>query len=93
MQGFLQGTNSSVGVIPDLGTSQQLLFLLKTASSVITTVSNAATDFTIQLMFNNGVIGFESGVTTQGLDFVGYLSASTAWSISGSPCYYSAIVC
>jgi len=93
MQNFLQGSNSSVGVIPGLGTSQQLLLLLKTPVGSITTSGNPATDYTIQLMFNNGVIGFESGVTNQGLDFVGYLNSTGGWSIQGAPCYYSAVVC
>lgn len=93
MQGFLQGTNSTVGVVPDLGTSQQLLFLLKTPTSSIYSGSNAATDYTIQLMFNNYVIGFESSAAGRGLDFVGYLTSSTAWSISGSPCFYQTVVC
>lgn len=58
IQGFLQGTNSTVGVVPDLGTSQQLLFLLNTPTGSISSGLNAATSFTIQLMFNNAVIGF-----------------------------------
>lgn len=93
IQGFLQGSNSSVGVIPDLGTSQQLLFLLNTPTASIYNASNGATDFTIQLLFNSYVIGFESSGDGRGLDFVGYLTSSTAWSISGSPCYYHTVVC
>ena len=46
MQGLLQGTNSSVGIIPDLGVSQQLLFLLKTTTGDISAGGNSATDFT-----------------------------------------------
>jgi hypothetical protein len=93
VQGFLQGTNSSVGIIPDLGVSQQLLFLLKTTTSDISAGGNPATDYTIELMFNNGVISFESTGAGRGLDFVGYLTSSTAWSISGSPCYFSTVIC
>lgn len=91
MSGFLTGSNSSVGVIPDLGTSQQLLFLLNTPTAQVS--SGVATDYTIQLMYNSYVIGFESGAETRGLDFVGYLSGSTAWSISGSPCFYHTVIC
>ena len=47
IKGFLQGTNSSVGIIPDLGTSQQLLFLLNTPTGSISAGGNDATDFTI----------------------------------------------
>ena len=58
VQGFLQGTNSSVGVIPDLGTSQQLLFLLNTPTAQVTNGANTATNYTISLMFNSKVVGF-----------------------------------
>ena len=54
---FLQGTNSTVGIVPDLGTSQQLLFLMKTLTGSISGAS-AATNYQIQLMFNNKVISF-----------------------------------
>lgn len=91
MSGFLKGSNSSVGVIPDLGTSQQLLFLLNTPTASVS--SGVNTYYNIQLMYNSYVIGFESGAETRGLDFVGYLSGSTAWSISGSPCFYHTVVC
>jgi hypothetical protein len=56
IQGFLQGTNSTVGVVPDLGTTQQLLFLLNTPTNKISSGGTSA--FTTQLMFNNAVIGF-----------------------------------
>lgn len=91
VEGFLQGTNSSVGIIPDLGVSQQLLFLLKTSTADIS--SGAGTEYTIELMFNSHVISFESSGAGRGLDFVGYLTGSTAWSISGSPCFYTTVVC
>ena len=93
MSGFLQGTNSSVGIIPDLGVSQQLLFLLKTSTSDISAGGNAATDYTTELIFNSDVVTFETSGTGRGLDFVGYLTGSSAWSISGSPCFFSTIVC
>ena len=93
MQGFLQGSNSSVGIIPDLGVSQQLLFLLKTGTADISAGGNAATHFTTELLFNSGVITFETSGAGRGLDFVGYLTGSTAWSISGSPCFFTTIVC
>ena len=93
VQGFLQGTNSTIGVVPDLGTTQQLLFLLNTPTSSISN-SNTAHTFTTQLMFNNGVIGFETSAAGRGLDFVGYGTTNSDWSITTSPCYYySSIVC
>lgn len=58
VQGFLQGTNSSIGIIPDLGTSQQLLFLLNTPTGSISSGSVASTSYTINLMFNSQVISF-----------------------------------
>jgi hypothetical protein len=42
MKSFLTGTNSTVGVIPDLGESQQLLFLMKTTSSDISVLGEAS---------------------------------------------------
>ena len=93
MQGFLQGSNSTVGVVPDLGVPQQLLFLLKTTTSDISAGGNSATDFTIQMLFNSQVISFETSGAGRGLDFVGYLTLSTAWSISGSPCFFHTVVC
>ena len=58
ISGLMTGTNSSIGVIPDLGVSQQLLFLLKTTTADISAGSNAATDYTIELMVNSMVIDF-----------------------------------
>ena len=93
MQGFLQGTNSSVGIIPDLGVSQQLLFLLRTTTNDMSAGGNAATEFTTELMFNSDVISFETSGAGRGLDFVGYLTGSSAWSISGSPCFFTTEIC
>jgi hypothetical protein len=86
----LQGTNSTVGVVPGLGGSQQLLFLLKTTTAQIS--SGAATSFTINVMFNNQVISFETSAANRGLDFTGYQNSASLWSISYSPCYYNNIV-
>ena len=47
MQGFLQGTNSTVGVVPDLGVSQQLLFLLKTSTAEMSQGANPANYYSI----------------------------------------------
>jgi hypothetical protein len=70
MKGFLTGTNSTVGIVPDLGTSQQLLFLLNTPIASIS--SGGSKFYTTQLMFNNYVLSFETSGATRGLDFVGY---------------------
>lgn len=69
---FLTGTNSSVGVIPDLGESQQLIFLMKVGS--VNAGSVTSNSYNMKLLYNNKVIGFESGsdYETRGLDFVGY---------------------
>jgi hypothetical protein len=58
VQGFLTGTNSSVGIVPDLGTSQQLLFLLNTPTGSISSGGIASTNYSINLMFNSQVISF-----------------------------------
>jgi hypothetical protein len=92
IQGFLKGTNSTIGVVPDLGTTQQLLFLLNTPTANLINGLNVKT-YTINLMFNNGVIGFESTAAGRGLDFVGYGTSLSVWSITTSPCYFSTIVC
>ncbi len=94
IKGFLQGTNSTIGVVPDLGTTQQLLFLLNTPTGSISGAI-AVNNYKIQLMFNNGVIGFEStDAAARGLDFVGYGTTNSVWSITTSPCYYyTSIVC
>ena len=47
-----------------------------------------------RLLYNNKVIGFESGADERGLDFVGYESATGDWSIEFSPCFReSYVVC
>jgi len=71
MKEFFTGTNNTVGVVPDLGDSQQLVFLIQTAQADV----SGGTDFyTMNLLYNNKVIGFESDdlADTRGLDFVGY---------------------
>lgn len=86
MKAFFTGTNNTVGIVPDMGTSQQLVFLLQTQ---LADVSGATDFYTMNLMYNNKVIGFESDdlADTRGLDFVGYQNSSGNWSISYSPCY------
>lgn len=53
MKGFMQGSNSTVGVVPDLGVSQQLLFLLKANS-----FSGSSDEIHYRLLYNSKVIGF-----------------------------------
>lgn len=93
VQGFFQGTNSTVGIVPGLGGSQQLLFLLKAPTGSISSGSVVSSAYTTQLMFNNKIISFESSAAGRGLDFVGYGTALSVWSITTSPCYLSTIVC
>jgi hypothetical protein len=57
MKEFFTGSNNTVGVVPDLGDSQQLVFMLQTASSDVST--GASNDFEMKLLYNNKVIGFE----------------------------------
>jgi len=71
MQSFFTGTNNTIGIVPDLGTSQQLVFLIQTQPA---DVSGATDKYTMNLLYNNKVIGFESDdlADSRGLDFVGY---------------------
>jgi hypothetical protein len=55
MSGFFFGTNNTVGVVPDMGYNQQLVFLLKTPSAQ---VSGATDYYTMNLLYNNKVIGY-----------------------------------
>ncbi len=75
-----------MGIVPDLGTSQQLVFLIQTQ---LADVSGGTDYYTMNLLYNSKVIGFESDdmADARGLDFVGYENASGNWSISYSPCY------
>ena len=93
MKDFFTGTNNTIGIVPDLGTSQQLVFLIQTQ---LADVSGASDYYQINLLYNNKVIGFESDdmADTRGLDFVGYEASSTNWTISYSPCYQTGgVVC
>jgi hypothetical protein len=89
MKSFFTGTNNTIGIVPDLGTTQQLVFLIQTQ---LADVSGATDYYQLNLLYNNKVIGFETGdlADTRGLDFVGY-DGTTNWSISHSPCFQPAI--
>jgi hypothetical protein len=94
MKDFFTGTNNTIGIVPDLGTSQQLVFLLQTNTA--TDITGGTDFYTMDLLYNNKVIGFEADdmADTRGLDFVGYENTSGNWSISFSPCYQvGKIVC
>lgn len=55
MKSFFSGTNNTVGVVPDLGSSQQLVFLIQTKT---TDLSGSSQKYTMNLLYNNKVIGF-----------------------------------
>lgn len=57
IKGFLQGSNSTVGVVPNIGYSQQLLFLLKTPTSIYSGASTSHS-LTTLLIYNPNVISF-----------------------------------
>lgn len=87
----MQGTNSTIGIVPDLGYSQQLLFLLKVSSI---SGSGAGDSYVTKLLYNNKVIGFETGADERGLDFVAYDSGTSLWSIEAAPCHIDGhVVC
>jgi hypothetical protein len=93
MLDVISGTNTTIGVVPDLGVSQQLLFMMKVTNSDIGSAGNGR-NFMTKIMYNNKVIGFESGYSAYGLDFVGYQNSSGLWSISLSPCFKTGnVVC
>lgn len=56
MKDFMSGTNSTIGIVPDLGVSQQLLFLMKVNS--ITASGGTGNDFHTRILYNNKAIGF-----------------------------------
>ncbi len=93
MQTLFTGTNNTIGVVPDMGSSQQLVFLLQTSAADIDLGGGNA--YTMQLIYNNKVIGFEDdNSSTRGLDFVGYQASTGNWSIEYSPCYQAGnVVC
>ena len=78
MDGLMNGLNSTIGIVPDLGVSQQLLFLLKVDDI---STNGSGDSYVIKLLYNNKVIGFETGADERGLDFVGYDSGNSVWSI------------
>lgn len=55
MKGFMTGSNSTIGIVPDLGVSQQLLFLLKVSSL---SGAGSGNNMYTKLLYNNKVIGF-----------------------------------
>lgn len=56
MNNFLRGTNSTIGIVPDLGVSQQLLLLMKVNS--VAGGSGSGNAFKMRMLYNNKVIGF-----------------------------------
>lgn len=86
IESFTTGNSSTVGIIPNLSGSQQLLFLLNVPQSKMSTLSGN-NQYEMKLLYNSKVIGFETGTESMGLDFTGYDSANANWSISYSPCY------
>ncbi len=70
------------------------MFLLQTLSTDIDT--GLGNDYTIKLLYNNKVIGFEDedSAASRGLDFVGYQASTSNYSISYSPCHQvDGVVC
>lgn len=57
ISGYYTGSNATVGIIPDLANSQQLLFLLNVPITKMDTgASNNA--YTMKILYNSKVIGF-----------------------------------
>lgn len=90
MKKFMTGANTTIGIVPDLGVSQQLLLLMKVGS--VSGGSGSGNAYKMRLLYNSQVIGFETGGESRGLDFVGYDSANSVWSISKSPCFVTGYV-
>jgi hypothetical protein len=53
----MNNTNTTVGIIPNLGMPQQLLFLLKVPRNAINLVASNNI-FKMEVLYNNQVIGF-----------------------------------
>lgn len=86
MMGFTQGNASTVGVVPNLNTSQQLIFLLNVPQSKMSTLSGN-NQYQMKLLYNSHVIGFETGAEGMGLDFAGWSTATNNWTIQTTSCY------
>ena len=57
MQEFFTGTNNTIGVVPDLGSAQQLVFLIQTMNSDLDAGGGNA--YSMRLIYNNKIIGFD----------------------------------
>lgn len=91
VSGFFTGSNATVGVVPDLTGSQQLLFLLNVPQGSMDGGSSSNL-YTMKILYNPNVIGYETGADGLGLDFVGYSTALGTWSISYTSCYTDAAI-
>jgi len=60
MADVFNGTNTTIGIVPDLGVSQQLLFMMKAANADIGVSANGRS-FVTKILYNSQVVGFESG--------------------------------
>jgi hypothetical protein len=57
IMGFTQGNSSTVGVVPNLNTSQQLIFLLNVPQAKMSTLT-MNNQYEMKLLYNSHVIGF-----------------------------------
>lgn len=80
------GSTTTVGIVPNLNVSQQLIFLLNVPQSKMSTMSGSNA-YEMKLLYNSHVIEFENGTEGLGLDFAAYNLTAANWSISSTPSY------
>ena len=56
MKDFMTGSNSTIGIVPDLGITQQLLFLMNVDTASMS--GGSGNDFQMRILYNNKAIGF-----------------------------------
>ncbi|EAR88266.2 transmembrane protein, putative (macronuclear) [Tetrahymena thermophila SB210] len=84
---LLTGQLNTVGIIPSLQTSQQLIFFLKVTPSQIGTDNNY---YRMSILYNPSVVKYVTGYETKGIDFAAYSSTNSKWELDQFVCYSQA---
>ncbi|KAL4476525.1 hypothetical protein ABPG74_010258 [Tetrahymena malaccensis] len=81
---LLTGQLNTVGIVPSLQTSQQLIFFLKVTPAQIGVDGNY---YRMSILYNPSVVKYVTGYETQGIDFAAYNSANSKWELDQFTCY------
>ncbi|KAL4473220.1 hypothetical protein ABPG72_015601 [Tetrahymena utriculariae] len=84
---LLTGQLNTVGIVPSLQTSQQLIFFLKVTPAQTGTDGNY---YRMSILYNPSVVKYVTGFETKGIDFAAYSSASSKWELDQFTCYSQA---